>query len=97
MLKETEVALTGITVSSNGGTSKHRSKEDDDDEDDEDEEEEGGVHDDSDEWSEEGDNLLKVCNNKNIKLYYCFYYRLMIFYYGIYVLCTRWTIMVETW
>ena len=93
MLKDTEVALAGITSSSNGDTSKHRSKEDDDDE----EEEEGSVHDDSDEWSEEGDNLLKVRNNKNIETYVYFYYRLMIFYYGIYVLYTRWTTMVGTW
>ena len=64
LLKETEVALASISSGSNGSTSKQRSKEDDEDNDDE-EEEEGGLHDDSDDWSEEGDNLLKVCNNRN--------------------------------
>ena len=86
MLKDTEVALAGITSSSNGGISKHRSKEDDDDEDEE--EEEGSVHDDSDEWSEEGDNLLKVCNIKNINYLYL-YYRSVILCCGICVLYTQ--------
>ena len=76
MLKETQAALANVTSSSsNNGATKQRSKEEDDDED---EEEEGSVHDDSDEWSEEGDNLLKVCNNKNMINFYlcvCFYHR----------------------
>lgn len=60
MLKETKVALANITSSSGNGTTKQQFKEEDD------EEEEGSVHDDSDKWSEEGESLLKVCNNKNI-------------------------------
>ena len=63
MLKETQDALANITSSVNDGSTKQRSKEED--EDDDEEEEEGSVHDDSDEWSDEFDNLFQVCNNKN--------------------------------
>ena len=73
LLKETQDALANVTSSSSSSTSKQQFKEnggDDDDDDDDDEEEEereeGSVHDDSDKWSPHGDNLLKVCDNKNI-------------------------------
>lgn len=73
MLKETQVTLANVTSSSNGATKQSLKEEDDN----EDEEEEGSVHDDSDEWSEEGDNLLKVCDNKNMMHFYlccvCFF------------------------
>lgn len=94
MLNKTQAALANIASSSNTSTSKHLKEEDD--EGDDEEEEEGSVHDDSDEWSEEGDNLLKVCNNKRTVSMY-FHYRLMITYCGIYVLYTQWIIMEGIW
>lgn len=61
LLKETQDALANITSSVNDGSTKQRSKEED--EDDDEEEEEGSVHDDSDEWSDEFDNLFQINDN----------------------------------
>ena len=63
LLKETQISLANVTSSSSDGTTKRQLKEDEEEDDDD---EEGSVHDDDDKWSEEGESLLKVCNDRNI-------------------------------